>query len=207
MGCVQRWKCGKQSSQYHSALHLSSTWLRWGLEYCLFVLTKHYNIFFELHDHIPVYIFSVLWFRGAVWLYIMLLLDTCSKEVNLGTYFWILVLWKGIAPLMDTVCYWWERFNFHSKWVNPFKTSLAISLMFFPSYQVPGNMALGNKEKKGHSAIKKRVTREYTTNIHKHIHGTRTSYIEKSENSPWRRWKHLMCILLTSSTKLSGLKD
>ncbi|TKC41622.1 hypothetical protein EI555_011632, partial [Monodon monoceros] len=37
---------------------------------------------------------------------------------------------------------------------------------------VPGNMALGNKEKKGHSAIKKRVTREYTTNIHKHIHGT-----------------------------------
>ncbi|TEA35128.1 hypothetical protein DBR06_SOUSAS12910010, partial [Sousa chinensis] len=32
-------------------------------------------------------------------------------------------------------------------------------------------MALGNKEKKGHSAIKKRVTREYITNIHKHIHG------------------------------------
>lgn len=31
-------------------------------------------------------------------------------------------------------------------------------------------MALGNKEKKGHTAIKKKtVTREYTTNIHKYI--------------------------------------
>lgn len=30
-------------------------------------------------------------------------------------------------------------------------------------------MALGNKEKKGHAAIKETVTREYITNIHKHI--------------------------------------
>lgn len=30
-------------------------------------------------------------------------------------------------------------------------------------------MALGNKEKKGHAAIKKTVTREYTTNSHKRI--------------------------------------
>lgn len=49
--------------------------------------------------------------------------------------------------------------------VNPFK---AISLMFF-FYQVPGSLLLAKKEKKGHSASK-RMTREFSTNMHKNIH-------------------------------------
>lgn len=53
--------------------------------------------------------------------------------------------------------------------------------MFLLSYQVPGSIALAKKEEKGHSDIKKNMTREYTTNIPEHIHGTCTSYTRKTE--------------------------
>ena len=63
-------------------------------------------------------------------------------------------------------------------------------------------MALGNKEKKGHTAIKKKQWPENTLPIF-----TNTSYTEKSENESWRRWKHLIYYLLTGSMTQSGLKD
>ena len=83
------------------------------------------------------------------------------------------------------------------------------------SFQLGPSITAPSKEdgeKKGHFAINEVMTREYTVNIHKCIHGVDFKKhvpraLKEIRKFARRRWELQMCALTPGSTKLSGLKE